>query len=129
MIAAMVLAAVVSLPPCPDKPNCVSTQATDAHAIAPIRYRSAQQAAMQRLLAVLRAMPRTTIVQSTADSIRVEFRTRLFRFVDDAQFAIDDETKTIHFRSASRVGRSDLGVNRRRMEEIRKAFAAAGGSS
>lgn len=128
MIPALILA--VTLTPCPDKPNCVSTQATDAHAIAPIPYRSTQADAMQRLLAILRAMPRTTIVQSGADSVRVEFRTRVFGFVDDAQFAIDDKTKTIHFRSASRVGHSDLGVNRRRMEEIRKAFeAAAGGAS
>jgi uncharacterized protein (DUF1499 family) len=133
VILAMVLTAAVSttpaLPPCPDKPNCVSTQATDAHAIAPMRYRSAQPDAMQRLLAVLRAVPRTTIVQSSGGSIRVEFRTRFFRFVDDAQFLFDDKTKTIHFRSASRVGHSDLGVNRRRMEEIRKAFEAAEGSS
>lgn len=119
------------LPPCPDKPNCVSTQATDAHAIAPIRYRSAQREAMQRLLAVLRALPRTTIVEAGADAVRVEFRTRLFRFVDDALFVFDDQTRTIHFRSASRVGHSDLGVNRRRMEDIRSAFeaAAARGSS
>ena len=75
MIPAMVLAAVVSLPPCPNKPNCVSTQATDAHAIAPIRYRSAQPQAMQRLLDVLRGVPRSRIVQSGADSVRVEFPT------------------------------------------------------
>jgi len=58
------------------------------------------------------------------DAVRVEFRTRIFRFVDDAQFVFDDKAKTIHFRSASRIGSSDMGVNRRRMEEIRKAFEA-----
>jgi len=122
----MVLAAVVSaapaLPPCPNKPNCVSTQATGAHAIEPIRYQTTHEDAMRRLLDVLRAMPRTTIVQSAPGSVRAEFRTRLFRFVDDAQFVFDDQAKTIHFRSASRVGRSDFGVNRRRMEELRRAF-------
>lgn len=131
MILAMVLTAAVStapaLPPCPNKPNCVSTQATDAHAIAPMRYHATEEQARQRLLAVLRAMPRTTIVESGPNMVRVEFRTLIFRFVDDAQFVFDDQTKTIHFRSASRIGHSDLGVNRRRMEEIRKAFAAAGG--
>ena len=81
---------------------------------------------MQRLLAILRGMPRTTIVQSGADSVRAEFRTRIFRFVDDAQFAFDDKAKVIHFRSASRAGHSDFGVNRRRMEEVRKAFEAGG---
>lgn len=82
---------------------------------------------MRRLLAVIRAIPRSTVVESGPAILRAQFRTRIFRFVDDAQFVFDDATKTIHFRSASRVGRSDLGVNRRRMEEIRKAFAAAGG--
>lgn len=129
MIPAMILTAAVAaapaLPPCPNKPNCVSTQATDAHAIAPIRYRSSQQEAMRRLLAVLRTMPRMTLVEAGPASVRAEFRTRLFRFVDDAQFLFDDKAKTIHFRSASRVGHSDLGVNRRRMEAIRKAFEAA----
>ena len=113
---------VPSLPPCPDKPNCVSTQATDAHAIAPIRYASAQEAAMQKLLTVLRAIPRCTIVASGPSFVRAEFKTKIFRFVDDAEFHFDDATRTIHFRSASRVGHSDLGVNRKRMEEIRKAM-------
>jgi uncharacterized protein (DUF1499 family) len=113
-----------SLPPCPGSPNCVSTQATDKHAIAPLRYTSTQGEAMRRLLAVLRAIPRTIVVDSGQSSVRVEFRTPIFRFVDDTQFLFDDQAKTIHFRSASRIGYSDMGVNRRRMEEIRKAFEA-----
>ena len=128
VILAMMLTAVVSgaasLPPCPSSPNCVSTQATDSHAITPIRYATAQADAMRRLMAVLRAMPRATIVESGPGSVRVEFRTRIFRFVDDAQFVFDEKAKLIHFRSASRVGYSDMGVNRRRMEDIRKAFEA-----
>ena len=123
MLVFMTIAAI-ALPPCPDKPNCVSTLAKDAHKIAPIQYKSTPDAAMQHLLTVLRAMDRTTIVASDAQSIRAEFRTRIFRFVDDAQFVIDEASKTIHFRSASRLGYSDLGVNRKRMEEIRAAFAA-----
>src|SRR5688500_18462485 len=110
------------LPPCPASPNCVSTQAAGRHAIEPMRYSSTSDAAVARLLAVVRAMPRTRFVSSYSHSIRSEFRTRLFRFVDDVQFELDEETKTIHFRSASRVGHSDLGVNRARMEAIRKAF-------
>ena len=79
---------------------------------------------MRRLLSILRAMPRSTIV--VADSlIRAEFRTRIFRFTDDAIFLFDDAKKEVHFRSASRIGYSDMGVNRRRMEEIRSKFEAA----
>ena len=114
----------VVLAPCPASPNCVSTLAADAHKIAPIHYTTSREAAMQRLLSILHAMPRTTIVASDASSVRVEFRTLIFRFVDDAQFVVDDATKTIHFRSASRVGHSDFGVNRKRMEEIRKSFTS-----
>ena len=107
-VVLVMMLTVASLQPCPRSPNCISTQATDAHAIAPLRYTSTQPEALARLLAVLRAIPRTTIVESGPDSIRVEFRTRILRFVDDAQFAFDDKSKTIHFRSASRVGYSDL---------------------
>lgn len=125
MMLTAVPSSAVSLPPCPRSPNCVSTLATDAHAIAPLRYTATQAEAMRRLLAVVRAVPRSTVVESGPDAFRVEFRTRIFRFVDDAQFVFDDQKKTIHFRSASRIGHSDMGVNRRRMEEIRKAFNAA----
>jgi uncharacterized protein (DUF1499 family) len=114
-----------SLRPCPKTPNCVSTEATDSHAIAPIPYTSTREAAVQRLLSVLRSMPRTRIVEEGPDTLAAEFTTRLFRFVDDARFVFDDEAKVIRFRSASRLGRSDLGVNRRRMEEIRRAFRMA----
>jgi uncharacterized protein (DUF1499 family) len=112
-----------TLPPCPNTPNCVSTQATDSHRIEPIRYTGSASEATERLLAVLRAIPRTRIVASDQGTVRAEFTTRFFRWVDDGLFIIDDSSKTIHFRSASRVGRSDFGVNRKRMEGIRKVFA------
>jgi uncharacterized protein (DUF1499 family) len=113
----------IMLPPCPSTPNCVSTQANAAvHAIAPISYRGSAADSMARIAAIIGAMPRTTIVERTPTSMRVEFRTRVFRFVDDVMFEIDDAKKTIEFRSASRVGRNDLGVNRKRMETIRARF-------
>jgi uncharacterized protein (DUF1499 family) len=113
------------LPPCPSTPNCVSTQATKRlHAIAPISYRGSAAAALERIVSIVASMPRATIVQRTPTSLRAEFRSRLFGFVDDVMFELDDAKKLIHFRSASRVGRSDLGVNRKRMETIRKLFAA-----
>ena len=109
-----------TLPPCPRTPNCVSSQASDAHRIEPFRYAGTTEAARERLLAILRSMPRTKVTESGGDTLRAEFRTRFFRFVDDAIFVFDDARKTIEVRSASRIGRSDFGVNRRRLEEIRK---------
>jgi uncharacterized protein (DUF1499 family) len=113
------------LAPCPDTPNCVSTYAVDEiHAIAPMRYVGSRDAAKARLLDIIEAMPRSMLVEKSEDYLRVEFRTRIFRFVDDVEFLIDDDDKLIHYRAAARLGRSDLGVNRRRMERIHQAFLA-----
>lgn len=105
---------------CPNSPNCVSTQAlaTD-HRIEPIPVTGASGSAVQRIEAILRSMPRTRIVSSRDDYLHVEFRSLLLGFVDDVEFAIDESAGLIHFRSSSRLGRSDLGVNRHRMEQIR----------
>ncbi|MBS0171828.1 MAG: DUF1499 domain-containing protein [Nitrospira sp.] len=108
------------LAPCPSSPNCVSTQAVDeAHGIAPYRFQNSVDVAKATLKTIVAGLPRAILVEETAVSLRYEFTSFLLRFVDDVDFVFDGESKTIHFRSASRVGYSDLGVNRRRMEEIR----------
>ncbi|MGQ0696127.1 MAG: DUF1499 domain-containing protein [Nitrospiraceae bacterium] len=108
------------LRPCPSSPNCVSTLAKDErHAIAPFRYRKSRTEAKEALKEVIRALVRTNLVEEDESYLHYEFTSLLFRFVDDVEFLFDEETKTIHFRSASRTGYGDLGVNRRRMEEVR----------
>jgi uncharacterized protein (DUF1499 family) len=103
----------------------VSTLATDeGHAIAPIPFTGSAEEAMRRLLDILRGAPRVRIVAQDATSVQVEFRTKFFRFVDDAYFVVDPEAKVIHFRSASRLGRGDFGVNRKRLEGLRARFVA-----
>ena len=114
------------LPPCPRTPNCVSTQADrPAQRIEPIPYQGPLADAHERMLGVLRARPRTRIVKEGPILIQAECRSLLFRFVDDVEIRFDDAAKLIHLRSASRVGRNDFGVNRKRMEEIRGAFLAS----
>jgi uncharacterized protein (DUF1499 family) len=109
---------------CPSSPNCVSTQAGDAeHRMEPIPFTGSSDEAMQRIKTLVAEMPRTKIVTVADNYLHVEFRSAFFRFVDDVEFLVDSETQIIHFRSASRVGHSDLGVNRHRMEQIRKAFS------
>lgn len=113
------------LAPCPDSPNCVCTQAEPSdqiHYIQPLTYTGSASAAKARLLAILKALPRTTIITDSEDYLHVEFRSLVFRFVDDVEFVLDDQAKRINFRSASRLGHSDLGVNRKRMEKIRQQF-------
>src|SRR5262245_36372974 len=107
---------------CPSSPNCVSTQVSpeDAHhSIVPYRYRKSQAEAKEALKATIAGLPRTKLIEEDKIYLHYEFTSLLLRFVDDVEFLFDDETKTIHFRSASRIGYGDLGVNRRRMEDIR----------
>jgi len=109
-----------TLSPCPSSPNCVSTQATDeTHAIAPFWYKKSRADAKAALKAMIATLPRTRLVGEDESYLHYEFTSLLLRFVDDVEFLFDEATKTVHFRSASRVGYSDLGVNRKRMEQVR----------
>jgi uncharacterized protein (DUF1499 family) len=118
------------LAPCPATPNCVSSQATDAeHAIAPLAYTGAPEAARERLKQVVAAMPRTRLVTERDGYLHYEFTSLIFRFVDDVEFWFDARAPVVQVRSASRVGRSDWGVNRRRVEQVRARFAQASGGA
>ena len=76
---------------------------------------------MSAILRIIENTKRTTIITKREDYLHVEYRTRL-GFVDDVEFHLDRESRTVHFRSASRVGYSDLGVNRKRMEEFTNSY-------
>jgi uncharacterized protein (DUF1499 family) len=78
-----------------------------------------QPEAKEELKRVILAMPRTNIVEETPGYVRAEFMSALWRFVDDVEFSFDDSAKLVHIRSASRLGKGDLGVNRKRLETIR----------
>lgn len=112
---------------CPDKPNCVNSRDTDdEHAIAPIQFKGNQQLAHQQLIAILEASGDAKIITNNEDYIRAEFTSSIFRFVDDVEFYFPENTThsvtgetIIEVRSASRIGQSDLGVNRKRIEKIR----------
>ena len=110
------------LTPCPDSPNCVSTQATDeSHRMDPLEFVGARMDTLRLIEKVIDQMVRTRVVKKTDTYLHVEFRTRL-GFVDDVEFHLDSQSRLVHFRSASRLGFSDLGVNRRRMEEFRERY-------
>lgn len=107
-----------ALAACPPSPNCVSSQAADeGHRIAPLSFSDAPETAMARLTGILKSRPDVTIIEATDSYLRVELRTTFF--VDDAEFLLDRERHVIQVRSASRLGYSDFGKNRQRMEEIR----------
>lgn len=107
---------------CPASPNCVCSysDAADAeHGIEPLQIPANFEEPMQGLVQVIESLPRTTIVTREDDYLHVEFTSLLLRFVDDVEFQILPEEAVIHVRSASRIGHSDLGANRQRVEQIR----------
>ncbi|BAY98680.1 hypothetical protein NIES37_26320 [Tolypothrix tenuis PCC 7101] len=108
---------------CPASPNCVVSQDADAkHAIDPIPYHLDRDKAREVLIKVLGVVPRTEIVEQTDNYIHALSKSRIFKFVDDVEFYLPPNEPVIHVRSASRLGDSDLGVNRRRVEQIRLAL-------
>ena len=115
------------LEPCPSSPNCVvSINGDEEHQIEPITYNGDRATAKETLLKVLSVVPRTEVTENTDNYIHAESTSRIFKFVDDVDFYFPEDENIIHLRSASRVGESDLGVNRRRMEQIRLAMQDLG---
>lgn len=111
------------LRPCPSTPNCVSTDAADpGHAMPPLPFTGSAQAAHARARAALLAEPRTRIVTERPGYLHAEARSRFWRFVDDVEVLVDSDTRVVRFRSASRLGRKDFGVNRARMERFGTRF-------
>jgi uncharacterized protein (DUF1499 family) len=111
---------------CPKTPNCVNSQAVgEKQSIKPFLYSGTQQGARTRLLQILDSLKRTKILTAQENYIRAEFTSALFRFVDDVEFYFPEDQAgelVIHVRSASRLGYSDLGENRKRIERIRGKF-------
>ncbi len=110
--------------PCPETPNCVSSQATrEDQKIDPLSFVGADRpTAYQVLSEVIDEMPRANVLVSRVDYMHVEFQSKWLTFRDDTEFSLSDTTSLIQVRSASRIGSSDNGENRRRVEEIRTKF-------
>jgi uncharacterized protein (DUF1499 family) len=114
-----------ALAACPSSPNCVASQAADqGHRIEPFRVDGEPDSAFARLRRILSLRRDTTVIDGDGRYLRVEFRTRL-GFVDDGEFLLSPDRRVIHLRSAARLGYSDLGKNRSRLEDIRREFTRA----
>ena len=112
---------------CPESPNCVSIAATDEeHSIDAFSLTGDAEEAWQAARRILAELPRTRIVTEGGNYLHAECTSRMFRFVDDLELQLRPADGVIAVRSASRVGRSDLGVNRDRVESLRAALAEAG---
>ena len=111
------------LAPCPTTLNCISSQGTDEwHYTAPLRYTGEQSEARKKLISAIESMDRAVVITDKDNYIHAEYTSRLFRFMDDVELYFDDANKIIHVRSASRIGYSDHGVNRTRVDQLRFKF-------
>ena len=112
---------------CPQTPNCVSSFAKDSeHQISPLQFSSTPEKLIEDLKTILHETKEAHIITAGEGYIYAEFTSQVFRFVDDVEFLLDPQTQTLHFRSASRIGQSDLGVNRKRIETLKSALAKIG---
>ena len=111
------------LAPCKRSPNCVSSQADPAdreHYVAPIAFRGA----MAQLRKAVESMERSSVITAEASYLYAEYRSRLLGYVDDLELLYDETAGLVHVRSASRLGRRDFGVNRKRVEALRAIIQA-----
>lgn len=115
------------LSPCPGTPNCVHTGLRHPAGTRGIFLdsRTGRRDLVDRLVEVIEEMPRTRVITVTDGYVHAEARSRVFRFIDDLELLILPDWELV-VRSASRVGRSDAGVNGRRVEELRERLGAAG---
>lgn len=113
-----------SLADCPARPNCVSTQALNIEqAMAPLSYSKPSSDALEVIKTEIQGMDRATLIKQSEGYMHFEFRSRFLGFVDDVEFKLDSSANKVHIRSAARTGYSDLGVNRKRVEQIQSLLS------
>jgi len=117
------------LAPCPAAPNCVSSQADPAgdagHYVAALAFKGDPQAAWEALRRIVAESERATIVGETDGYLHAEFESKVMGFVDDLECLLDAPARRIQVRSASRLGYRDFGVNRERVESLRRRLREA----
>lgn len=107
---------------CPDSPNCIVTHAFEDESknyMPPLNFQGDKENSKRILLRIIETTPGMEIIEKSENYLHVEVTSRIFRFIDDLEFYFDEQEELIHYRSASRVGRSDRGSNSKRVERIR----------
>ena len=108
---------------CPASPNCVSSDASDAdHYVEPIPLTGSAEEDWLRAQKLVAELPRTKIITVDNNYLHAECRSAVFGFVDDLELHLRPQERIIAVRSAARLGYSDFGVNRKRVEELRTRF-------
>lgn len=108
------------LAPMKPSPNCVSSQTEEAaKRVDPLPFTCEAGVVLSRVKDAFGKMPRMTVTEEKENYLHVEATSLIFRFVDDVEIYVDTQAKLVHFRSASRVGYSDMDANRKRYEQFR----------
>lgn len=112
-----------SLAPMPNKPNAVSSQ-TDImeKRVEPLKFIGDSDNSKKLIIESINQFKNMKIIKNEKNYLYVVFATDKMKYKDDVEFYFDEDKKIIHFRSASRVGYSDMGVNKKRYEEIKKLY-------
>ena len=113
------------LKPCPPTPNCVSSMENPSdkeHYMSPVAFSRSVPELIYVIKKSIENRPRTQIIKEEPAYIYFENTSLIMRYVDDSEFFVDEKKKELHFRSASRLGSSDIGVNRKRMSELLEAI-------
>jgi uncharacterized protein (DUF1499 family) len=115
------------LRPCPPTPNCVCSELADASSIPPLTIAGDPNLAFRSLVEFLEAEPNAKVLDLREGYVHAVYYTPFLKFADDVEFRLDPEGKVIHARSESRIGHSDLGTNRARIERIRRNWVPPDG--
>jgi uncharacterized protein (DUF1499 family) len=106
--------------PCSNTPNCVSSESTRSDQYIKPYDISGVEHPLALIRSIALSIPKAKIISDQENYLHITFRSKIFSFVDDAEFYYDRDKEIIQVRSAARVGYSDLGVNRKRVEWIRQ---------
>ena len=108
---------------CPNSPNCISSlENDDKHYLDAIEYSITKEQAKEIIIEIVKEEKNSEIITVEDNYIHVIFKSGVFKFIDDLEFVFSENENTINFRSAARSGYSDFGVNRKRLERIKKEF-------
>lgn len=115
------------LTPCPSSPNCVSSDDADpAHLVSAFALITPTRDTWRGVKSTIAGLPRTKIIAETDDYLHAECSSAVFGFVDDLELHLRPAESLIAVRSAARLGHSDFGVNRRRVEKLRSLLVQRG---
>lgn len=112
------------LRPCPKRPNCATSDSDISSSVTSISFQGSPEKAWQQMQRLLQELG-GEIGEIRPMYLRATFTSRFFHFIDDVELRMEPQEDLIHIRSGARVGYSDFGVNRKRIEKIRQLFSKA----